>query len=79
MGDKLKQTVKGFALCYLMGAALFAAAGTNVAPCMTFPGAVYYGALWPLSPLSVALNKDLYPIPAWACEASKGEHSDGPR
>lgn len=63
-----KAILTGFGACYLMGTVLFAVAGVKAIPCMTPVGSLYYGALWPLSPLSVALNRDLYPIPAWACK-----------
>lgn len=67
----MKRTAYGFALCYALAALLFAMAGLRGIPCMTHLGAAYYGALWPLSPLSVALDRDLYPIPAWACAPSR--------
>lgn len=71
----MKRSLCGFAVCYLLAASLFAVAGVRSIPCMTFTGAAYFGALWPLSPLSVALNRDLYPIPAWACDLT--EKSEG--
>lgn len=67
----MRKFTAGFAACYLIGAALLAASGFRAIPCMTPSGALYYGALWPLAPLSVALNRSLYPIPAWACEVPK--------
>ncbi len=62
-----KHFAAGFAACYLMGATFFAGSIYRAMPCaMSVPGAVYYGALWPLAPLSVWMNRDLYPIPAWS-------------
>ena len=67
MNEKRRAIIVGFAACYLMGAVLFATAGFRAIPCMTKAGSLYYGALWPLSPLSVAVNRPLYPIASWAC------------
>lgn len=64
----MKKYLLGFAACYLFGGVCFASAGYVAIPCMTAAGAVYYGGIWPLAPLSVAMKRDLYPIPMWACK-----------
>jgi hypothetical protein len=71
---KSRAFIAGFAACYLISAVAFAAAGYRVIACMTRPGAVYYGALWPLSPISVAIDRSLYPIASWACVAPEKSH-----
>lgn len=54
---------KGFAACYLIGALVMGGSWYRIMPCVNLFGAGYYGLLWPLSPLSVAIGHDLYPIP----------------
>ena len=56
----------GFGACYLMGAVIMAGSMYRAMPCVNLFGASYYGAIWPLSPLSVWINMDLYPIPVSA-------------
>lgn len=62
----MKNFFLGFAACYLLGAVSFAGSASRAMPFVTTAGDIYYGALWPLAPLSVWLNRDIYPIPAWA-------------
>lgn len=63
---RVRQFVIGAAAFYVLTGALFAFTVKRVIPAVNWRGAVYYGAVWPAWPLSVALNRRLLPVPAWA-------------
>jgi len=69
----MKRFWLGFGICYLIGAVSFGLAARRAMPFVTVVGDIYYGALWPLSPLSVGLGRDLYPIPKWMIDLHAGE------
>lgn len=69
-----RQFWMGFLACYLMGAIFFGVSIQRM-PAVNWAGSFYYGALWPLTPLSVALDTDLFPIPAWAFTFDEGDEA----
>lgn len=66
----MRNAIKGFALCYLLAVAMFCAAAGRAIPAISTAGALYYGLVWPLWPISVALNTTP-PVPVWAFDLSE--------
>jgi hypothetical protein len=76
--SKWRTFAAGFVCCYLVGALIMGSSMYRVMPCLNLFGATYYGALWPLAPLSVAINRPLYPIPlasfTFPCRGEQEHH-----
>lgn len=60
----MKKFALGMLTAYVLTGLLFASAAPRL-PALNWKGVAYYGATWPAWPLSVALNRQIIPIPAW--------------
>lgn len=65
MKDFWKGFLIGCGAVYFLGAVVFGLAAHKAMPFVNLLGDIYYGAIWPLTPLSVATGHNLYPIPDW--------------
>jgi hypothetical protein len=56
---------KGVLTLYILTGILFGAVANRTFPAVNQKGMVFYGALWPVWPLSIALNRKIIDIPMW--------------
>jgi hypothetical protein len=57
---------KGVLTLYILAAILFGAVANRTMPAVNQKGLVFYGALWPVWPLSIAINRKIIDMPMWA-------------
>lgn len=62
----MKNFILGFMTLYLSMAIVFGIGIKQVIPPINTYGQFYYGAIWPIWPISAMVDKDLAPIPQWA-------------